>query len=278
MLHGVDLAMNEQIDATARAFVAARRSGTALGDYPGERPTTLQESYTIQSRAIALDGRAILGWKVGRVNPPLSETLGTTRLAGPIFSGTLRDANPAAPVAMPVFAGGFAAVEAEWLFRIDPAMLPDPANADDAAVLAATSAVHVGIEIASSPYDRINADGPLVTASDFGNNAGLVVGPEVTGWRTMDLARTEARVEIDGVEVGRNTLAALPGGPVESVRFLLAHLEAQAIPGTGPIWVSSGAISGVHPIAIGSSAICHFTGGSSLSCRIIDARAAAPTE
>lgn len=272
MLHGVDLAMNKQSEATARAFVDARHSGTALPSYPGERPATLADAYAVQSHAIAVDGRTILGWKVGRINPPLSETLGTTRLAGPIFSGSVRDANPAAPVPMPVFAGGFAAVEAEWLFRIDPAAFPDPAHADDAAILAATCAVHVGVEIASSPYAGINADGPLVTASDFGNNAGLVVGPEVAGWRTMDLARTEAWVEIDGVEVGRGTLDALPGGPIESVRFLLTHLEDQAIPVAGPIWISTGAISGVHQIAIGSSAVCHFTGGTSLSCRIIDAR------
>lgn len=278
MLHGLDLAMNEQSASTARAFVNARLSGTALAHYPGDRPATLAESYAIQSHAIALDGRAILGWKVGRINPPLSETLGTTRLAGPIFSGSVRDAHPAAPVAMPVFAGGFAAVEAEWLFRIDPAALPNPANADDAAILAATSAVHVGIEIASSPYADINADGPLVTASDFGNNAGLVVGPEVAGWREMDLARTEAWVEIDGVEVGRSTLAALPGGPIESVRFLLTHLESQAIVASGPIWISTGAISGVHQIAIGSSAVAHFTGGTSLSCRMIDAHENLPTE
>ena len=33
----------------------------------------------------------------------------------------------------------------------------------------------------------------------------LVVGPEVTGWRTADLAHCEARISIDGTEVGRGT-------------------------------------------------------------------------
>ena len=33
----------------------------------------------------------------------------------------------------------------------------------------------------------------------------LVVGPEVTGWRTADLAHCKARISIDGTEVGRGT-------------------------------------------------------------------------
>lgn len=258
-------------DRIAEAFVAARRTGTCIAAYPGEKPTDFAASYAIQEQAIALDGRTILGWKVGRVHPPQSTEHGTDRLAGPIFDSSVVVASDQA-VAMPVVAGGFAAVEAELLFRIDRLPDSDPRTLDDAAIMAHVGAVHVGIEIAGSPYPGINTDGPLVTASDFGNNAGLVTGPELPDWRSRDLTTVTASVAIDGEEVGRGDMRALPGGPVESVRFLLGHVAARPAPTPLPFWVSAGAISGVHPIAIGSTAIATFDNEQSIACNIVAAR------
>ena len=84
--------------------------------------------------------------------------------------------------------------------------------------------VRLGIEIASSPYPRINADGPAVTASDFGNNFGLVLGPRVANWRATDLSAIEVSSEIDGRIVGAGTAASMLDGPFGAVRFLLANL------------------------------------------------------
>ena len=92
---------------------------------------------------------------------------------------------------MPVFAEGFAAGEAEFLLRIGAA---PPAGKtgftlDEAADL--IGAVHVGIEIASSPLGAINELGPIAVISDFGNNNGLVVGPEIPDWRTSGFEQWE---------------------------------------------------------------------------------------
>lgn len=254
----------------ARAFVAARRAGSSIAAYPGTPPADFAASYAIQEQAIALYGEAVVGWKVGRVNPPHDSVHGSDRLAGPIFAGSTAVA-AGAEVAMPVFDGGFAAVEAELLFRIDSLPNSDSSALDDAAIMAHVGAVHVGIEIASSPYARINSDGPLVTASDFGNNGGLIVGAELPGWRTRDLAAVVGAVSIDGTEVGRGDMHALPGGPIESVRFLLGHVAARPSPMRLPFWVSAGAISGVHVIAIGSHAVASFDDAQPIACHIVAA-------
>lgn len=256
------------VQSIAQAFVAARRAGRALAAYPGTAPVDFAAAYAIQDAAIALDGRAILGWKVGRVHPPHAIVHGTDRLAGPIFAAT---AAADAPIAMPVFANGFSAIEAELLFRIDRLPASNPRTLDDDAIMAHVGAVHVGVEIASSPYARINTDGPMVTASDFGNNGGLIVGRELPDWQTRNLAEVTAAVSIDGTEVGRADMAALPGGPIESVRFLLAHLATRVTPTAMPFWVSAGAISGVHPIAVGSSAIANFDDAQPIACTIVAA-------
>jgi len=55
----------------ARSFVEARLDARALPAYPGELPTTLADGYAIQELAIGLYPDTIVGWKVGRIPPPL---------------------------------------------------------------------------------------------------------------------------------------------------------------------------------------------------------------
>ena len=59
------------------------------------------------------------------------------------------------------------------------------------------------IEIASSPLQNINDHGPAVVASDFGNNAGLLLGAEVPDWQTRPLESLDCEARIDNVVVGR---------------------------------------------------------------------------
>ena len=255
-------------ETVAGAFVAARRDARALPDYPGRLPETLDAAYRIQDAAIRLNGGAIAGWKVGRIQPPLDTKFGTTRLAGPIFADHVFPAVPAHE--MPVFVGGFGAIEAEFLFRlgdVPPGRLQW--TAEDA--LDCVTDVHAGFEIASSPFVRINELGPVVTASDFGNNHGLVVGPALADWRVNVVDDMTVTTHIDGALAGSGQAANFPGGSAGSIAFLLSHLAARGIrvwPGT---WVSTGAVSGVHEISPGRTATADFGGLHSISCRIVAA-------
>lgn len=255
-------------DIIAAAFVAARRAARGLPDYPGDAPTTLADAYAIQDRAVALRGGSVAGWKVGRIGPPRDAELGVNRLAGPIFAGTVTHAD--AP-AMPVFAEGFAAAEAEFLLRIGHA--PDPAKTDytmeEAAAL--IDAVHVGIEIASSPFPGINACGPLVTISDFGNNHGLVIGDAIADWRQSGLLDWPVTLTIDGVEAGAATARTMLDGPIGAARFLFECLAARGIALHPGQWISSGAITGVHPVSPGAQVTATF-GTMTVSCSIEAAR------
>lgn len=107
----------QQTRAIAGAFVAARQEARALDGFPGVQPAVLADSYKIQDEAIALWPTEVVGWKIGRVQPHQVEALGAERLAGPIFEENVWVANGAA-VNFPVFDKGFAAVEAEYVFRV----------------------------------------------------------------------------------------------------------------------------------------------------------------
>lgn len=253
--------------AVAAAFVAARREARALMEYPGVAPVDLDAAYRIQDCALSLDGRAVIGWKVGRINPPRDAQLGANRLAGPVFAGSQVDAADGHVPSMPVFRGGFAAAEAEFMLHV-PGTTSGVVPATSDAAKAMVDSVRLGIEIASSPYPGINADGPCVTVSDYGNNAGLVFGPELAGWQSMDLCAVSVRTEIDGAVVGEATAATMLDGPYGAVRFLLANLAARGIGWEQGIWVSTGAITGVHEIRPDQSCVATFGDLGSIACRI----------
>lgn len=257
------------VQAVAQAFVAARQTAQGLAAYPGTMPATLADAYAIQDAAIALHGGAVAGWKVGRIQPPLDAAFGSDRLAGPIFADRVVAAGPT-PAPMPVFSEGFAAVEAEFIAVLGAA---DAARRDwtldDAA--AQITGVHIGIEIASSPLAAINALGPAVTASDFGNNHGLIVGPAIDDWHGKGLDDWEVAVDIDGVPAGTGQARSFPDGIVGSVRFLLTVLARRDIAVPDGLLVSTGAISGVHRVHVGQSATAHF-GAQTLACEFVAAR------
>jgi 2-keto-4-pentenoate hydratase len=248
----------------AGRFLAARRQATGLADYPGPLPRTLDEAYAIQDAAMASWGKEVVGWKVGRVLPPLSEQYGTDRLAGPIFADQV-SAND--EPAMPVFAQGFAAGEAEFLLHVGA---PPPAgqtrfSLDEAAAL--IDRVHVGIEIASSPLMTINAIGPVAVISDFGNNNGLVVGPEVSDWSSLAFEDWDVATVIDGRTAGTGRARSFPDGVIGAARFLFELLAKRGIAVKPGQWISSGAVTGVHEVAPGQRVEARFGSQHVVACR-----------
>lgn len=252
----------------AARFLAARRAGGGLTAFPGALPETLDEAYVIQDCAIAAWGKAVLGWKVGRINPPLSERFGVDRLAGPIFASSPAGENGAGPE-MPVFAEGFAAGEAEFLLRIGraPAVGQTRFSLEEAADL--IDAVHVGIEVASSPLEPINRIGPVAVISDFGNNNGLVVGRAVPDWRSSGFEQWEVETLIDGVAVGTGQARNFPGGAIGAARFLFELMAERGIALQPGQWISSGAVTGVHDAQAGQRVEARFAEGFTVGCALV---------
>lgn len=249
----------------AKAFVEARRTGAVIADYPGDIPAALDDAYEIQDSGIALTGKAVGGWKVGRIPADLIDIYGTNRLAGPIFSDQIIGPSDGAGPDMPVL-DGFAAIEAELLMRIGRTPPPDltlgnaPLYIDE---------VRFGLEVASSPFPGINDHGPAVTISDFGNNFGLVLGPRITDWQSRDLNNAMVSLSIDGAMVGSATLASMLDGPFGAVAFLNRLLQDRGIKLTVGTWISTGAITGVHRISARQSATAVFDDAFEVGCRTI---------
>lgn len=256
---------SEEQQKIARAFLSARAKKTPLTLYPGAPPETMAAAYAIQDAAIGFDGRRVGGWKVGRIAAELVDRYGDNRLTGPIFADEIFDGNAGQGPVMPVYAEGFAAAEAEVLLCLGEVGTRDY---DIESVKDCVAEVRTGIEIASSPFAAINRSGPAVTASDYGNNKGLVLGPAIPGWRDADLLRMPVEVFIDDVRVGAATMETMLDGPFGSVLFLIRTLRARGIAIPRGTWVSTGAITGIHEIGPGQRVAALFDGKIRVGCSI----------
>lgn len=245
------------IDKIASSFVTARREARALEGYPGDVPAHLSTSYAIQEEAIGLWNRPVIGWKIGRLAPDYQPVHQTERLAGPIFDTMFKPS--AGEVEVPVFDGGFAAVEAEYIFRVGHDADPAKTDYSESEAHQLIDALFAGIEMAGSPLATINKLGPTVVVSDFGNNFGLILGPELP-FDPAKVSDMRAETVIDGQSVGTGGLHAMPGGPLAAIGWLAGHLARRGRPLRKGQLISSGATTGIHDIVAGQASVVTFDG------------------
>jgi 2-keto-4-pentenoate hydratase len=257
----------------ASKFVNARLAARPLKAYPGDVPQDLKTGYICQDHAIDLWPDEIRGWKVGRIPPALEGVYHSDRLAGPIFEKSIRYANNGEALEMRVFAGGFAAVEAEYVAVIGSDAPAGKTNwsLDEAAAMIRD--LRLGLEIASSPLRTINQLGPAVIVSDFGNNAGLIVGKSIRNWRQRDLESMSCEAFIEGSSVGTGGAFRLTGGPVRSVQFMLQLAADRGRPLHAGDVIATGQTTGIHEIAPGELARIVFDCDGEVRCKVVAATA-----
>ena len=258
--------------AVAETFVAARLGARSLADYPGPLPQTLADAYARQDAAIALWPDDIVGWKVGRIADSWAARMGEAFLAGPIFRCRLWQARAGIVTQLPVIPGGFAAVEAEYVFVLAAAAPAGRTEWTAAEAADLVGELRVGIELAGSPLASINDLGPPVVISDFGNNGGLMIGGRIADWRSRPPESLTCETRIEGSRVGLGSAASIAGGPLAALAFALGCGARRGRPLRAGDVVSTGACTGIHPIRIGEEASVAFAGAGELRCRAVGAR------
>ncbi|WP_018149406.1 2-keto-4-pentenoate hydratase [Henriciella marina] len=264
----MEYSRSSSADMRAQTFVDARLSGSVVSVYPGEKPAGLDEAYRIQDQAIDAFPATLTGWKVGGINGRWRESVGVDRLVGPVFD-TYTHTFSGQTISMPVFADGFAAVEAEVVATIARDVPEDQKSFSTDDAVAFIKSLHVGIEIASSPFPEINEHGPLVTISDFGNNRGLITGEVIPGWFSLAIEDWVFETVLNGKTVGRSAPLGMPGGPVESVRFALENTARRGRPIKAGMRILTGAATGVHQAFAGDEATITLAGQHAISCRLV---------
>jgi 2-keto-4-pentenoate hydratase len=221
--------------------------------------------YAIQDVAIGLWPDTVVGWKVGRIPTELQAELKADRVLGPVFAKNVWQAG-AEPTPVHAIAGGFAAVEAEYIYRMGEDAEPGKTDWTPGAALALVEAELVGVEFAASPLATINLLGPRVVAADFGNNAGLILGKTIPDWRSRTDDWPPCAAYVAGELVGRGAPSSIPGGPAASLAFLMNAVAARGHPLKRGQFVTTGAASGIHDIEAGQPARIVFDGLDEIHC------------
>lgn len=259
---------SDKLEMIAEQFVRARLAGQSFPQYPGTVPANLTDAYRVQDNAIDRFPDEIVGWKVARIGAQWSKQYSEERLVGPVFKRNLHVARVGDVVDVPVFEGGFAAVEAEIVLRVSE---DAPANKlewsiDEAAEL--VRSFHLGVEAAGSPLATLNDLGPGAVVSDFGNNWGVVVGSMLGEWRSIE--EIVALSFIDDALCGRGT-AFIRQGALGALAFALSKCAQRGRPLRAGDVISTGAITGVHDIKIGQQSRHVFEGCGEIECRAVRA-------
>lgn len=260
------------LDDIARQFVEARRAGRSLADFPGAIPPDLVTAYRVQDLAIARWDDAVVGWKVGYIAAERRDGSGDERLLGPVFSRNLWNATGSI-VDIPVFsgAGGFAAVEAEYVLQLEADAPADKLDWTPEAAAALPARLFTGVEVASSPLATINQLGPRVVVSDFGNNNGLVMGAEIPDWTDRSDASLTCTTSIDGRQVGQGGATTLPGGLRAAFAFALSRSARRGRPLKAGDLIATGNATGIHDILPGQQARIEFHGHGSIEALAVAA-------
>jgi 2-keto-4-pentenoate hydratase len=258
-------------DHLYQAFHNARLAAQALPAYPAAVvPPTLAAAYAIQAASIAAWPDQVVGWKVAAIAPQWREQYPAERLAGPVFGKSLVMAGLEV-VDVAIIRGGYAAAEAEFALRVGPDFPVATKFATVAELLPFVGAVHAAVELAGSPLPTLSSLGPGAVISDFGNNTGLVIGPELPGFFAREAAAWLAETDQNGALAGTGSAGRIPGGPLAALHFLANSLVERGSTLRPGDWVSTGASTGIHVLAIGDTVNVRFDGKPAIALRVVAA-------
>ena len=212
---------------TARILGEVRIEAHPVPPIPEEDlPETPEDGYSVQKALhdyLRKNGQGDLaGWKIGATTATMQDYLGVTEPAyGRIMSGTMIESGGT------FAAAGFCnpGVECEIAMRLGKDSEVADYTRESAADLIA--AVIPAIEIVENRYGDFEERGtPTLIADDFFHKA-CVLGPELTDWRSLDLAALTGRVRLDGEEKAQGKGSAVMGHPLEAIAWLANLLASQ---------------------------------------------------
>jgi 2-keto-4-pentenoate hydratase len=216
------------IAALADRIAAARQNKTVIDFLPGALAEgTEADAYKVQfavhDRLTAKGDDRIAGWKVAVTLPAQYQPIG---LSGPAFAGIYQSGIKASGV---TFAKGSLmkyGIECEVVARMGRTVTAAAKPYDAESIKPFVGALFCGMEVVENRFaDVAKADGKCRIADEFLQGA-CVVGPEIAGWQSIDLAAVRGRALHEGKELASGTGANVMGHPLASLAWLANQLIA----------------------------------------------------
>lgn len=202
----------------AHILWSAWRHGQRLEALPQDcRPRSVEEGYAIQDAIASNHGGDVIGWKIAATSAEGQRHIGVAEpLGGRLFARFCHGDGARLP------AGGLhmRVAEAEFCFRLARDLPPRSSAYAVDEVMAAVGSLHLAIEVPDSRYEDYARIGAPQLAADDACACFFVLGPEVAGWRPIDLAGHPVVVHKNGAAAQHGSGANVLGDP----RIALAWL------------------------------------------------------
>ncbi|HKW55315.1 MAG TPA: fumarylacetoacetate hydrolase family protein [Stellaceae bacterium] len=260
------------IAGAARFFYDIHRGRKMLPPTPAEiRDASVDEAYAIQEALQALfvpERGPIVGYKIAITTPVMQKLMAIDQsIAGAIFAKMVHRS----PATLRHADYGRVAVECEIAVRLG-ADLParDRSYARDdvaAAVEACMPAIELIEDHACDAYTEVGSRG-LIANNAW--NAGAVLGPAVTAWRTLDLAAMSGAMAINGAEIGRGRGGdVMNGHPFHALAWVANTVAARGRPLKRGMIVLTGSVVSTQWPKPGDTVSVSFAGLGEASARFV---------
>jgi 2-keto-4-pentenoate hydratase len=206
-------------DAAADAVWTAWTSGERITGLPDEvRPRDAAEGVAAQI-ALGAHAGASYGWKLAATTTAGQAHIGVT---GPL-PGLLFERFRHEPGEVLASEGmHMRVVEAEFAYRMGTDVAAD-AGPDE--VLAAVDGLQLAVEVPDSRFARYETVGAPQLLADCACAGRFVLGPDVSGWRDLDLSTWGTTVWINGAEAATGSGGNVMGDPRTALVWIAEELR-----------------------------------------------------
>jgi 2-oxo-3-hexenedioate decarboxylase len=203
--------MDNELEQLAQGLDRATREHTAMAQWSGAQPLTLQQAYDVQSRVVELrcvHGDVVVGLKQAFTNRAMMKRMGIAEQVTGLLCRDMEVPNGGPLSLARVFAPR---VEIEVMFRL---ARPVPPDATPVQALEHVDAVAVAIEIVDSRYRDYRFSVHDAVADNAGA-CGFVVGEWLSP--PPELGQRVVTLEIDGTVAATGNTADILDHPLQAL-------------------------------------------------------------
>lgn len=261
-----------RISRAARYYYDIHHDRKPLPPTPEEvAGASIDEAYAMQEALQALfipERGPIAGYKIALTTPVMQQLMGIDHsISGAIFAKLVYPS----PVTLRHADYTRIAVECEIAVRLG-ADLPArgrPYTREDVAqaVAACMPSIELIEDHACDQYKLVGGRG-LIANNAW--NVGCVLGPEVEGWRALDLAAVVGTMAINGVEIGRGRGGdVMKGHPLHALAWVANAVAARGHPLRSGMIVQTGSVVATQWPQLGDTVTVAFAGLGEASARFV---------
>jgi len=232
------------IDESVAAIATSRNRRIPLEHLPpGGGTLEVGDAYAIQEAFVRSCGLKVVGYKIGCASRESQALVGASGpFAARIFAPTRFD-SPAQILVRDFFSIG---VEAEFGFTMGAPLAPRGPMYGRTEVARAIAAVAPVIEICDTRLQNWRAARIEEIIADNGFHGGLVVGPAIPQWESIDLTHCEVTLSIDGVTRGQGASEGTLGDPLDGLVWIANELARRGYGLKANDIVATGTWTGLH--------------------------------